>query len=315
MRKSLVSLLISLIAAFSLMTASVRADDPKTLGVVALIANDALNIAVIGGVTKAAEAAGWQVRVVDTQASADQANAAMSTFVVQGVDAIFVLAFASSAIGGGLEAAREAGIPVATWGGEIVPGIVVTTSGMTVGEDSVNFLLEQVGDTADILAMTFHPGKLCVDRGLAFEQGVAGKDGLNITYNEVTVPGQVQNGNALAQPWLVAHPPGGDRPLAIWACWDEPMQGAVAALRQAARDDVVTVAINGSPQALQLVKDGDMTATVWQPAFAEGEAVFQAILDSIEAGDSWEPQVIEIPGVVVSAETIDKFLEENPDAL
>ena len=315
MRKSLVSLLISLIAAFSLMTASVRADDPKTLGVVALIANDALNIAVIGGVTKAAEAAGWQVRVVDTQASADQANAAMSTFVVQGVDAIFVLAFASSAIGGGLEAAREAGIPVATWGGEIVPGIVVTTSGMTVGEDSVNFLLEQVGDTADILAMTFHPGKLCVDRGLAFEQGVAGKDGLNITYNEVTVPGQVQNGNALAQPWLVAHPPGGDRPLAIWACWDEPMQGAVAALRQAARDDVVTVAINGSPQALQLVKDGDMTATVWQPAFAEGEAVFQAILDSIEAGYYWEPQVIEIPGVVVSAETIDKFLEENPDAL
>ncbi len=39
-----------------------------------------------------------------------------------------------------------------------------------------------------------------------------------------------------------------------------------------------------------------MTATVWQPAYAEGKAMFQAILDSIAAGkilaaqdhcDSW----------------------------
>jgi ribose transport system substrate-binding protein len=316
MKRSLVSLLVALAAAVSLVFGGLaHSQEPKTLGVVALIANDALNIAVIGGVTKAAEAAGWQVKVVDTQASADQANAAMKTFAVQRVDAIFVLAFASSSIGAGLEAAKDAGIPVATWGGEIVPGIVVTTSGFTVGEDSVKFLLDKVGATADILAMTFHPGKLCVDRGLAFEKGVAGKPGLDITYNEVTVPGQVQNGNALASPWLVAHPTGGDKPLAIWACWDELMQGAVAALRQAGRNDVVTVAINGSPQALQLVKDGDMTATVWQPAYAEGEAVFQAILDSIAAGSSWQPKVIEIPGVVVSAGTIDQFLKDHPDAL
>ena len=90
----------------------------------------------------------------------------------------------------------------------------------------------------------------------AFDQGVAGKSGLNITYSEVTVPGQVQNGNAMATSWLTAHPAGGSKPLAIWSCWDEPMQGAVAALRQAGRTDVVTVSINGSPQGVQLVKDG-----------------------------------------------------------
>ena len=148
--------------------------------------------------------------------------------------------------------------------------------------------------------MTFHPGKLCIDRGDAFDAAVKGKAGLNITYNEVTVPGQVQNGNAIAQPWLTAHPAGGKKPLAIWACWDEPMQGAVAALRQAGRDDVTTVAINGSPQAMQLVKDGDMTATVWQPAYQEGKAMFQAILDSIAAGKSWQPKTIAIPGIVVT---------------
>ena len=77
------------------------AADAKTLGIVALLANDALNIDVIGGATEAAKAAGWDVKVIDTQASADKANAAMNTFAVEHVDAIFVLAFASSSIGSG----------------------------------------------------------------------------------------------------------------------------------------------------------------------------------------------------------------------
>jgi ribose transport system substrate-binding protein len=299
-------------SAAMLVTAGLAAAEAKTLGIVALLANDALNIDVIGGATKAATAAGWDVKVIDTQASADQANAAMSSFAVQKVDAIFVLAFASSSIGAGLEAAKAAGIPVATWGGEIVDGIVVTTSGKTVGDDSIKYLLSQVGDNAEILALTFHPGKLCIDRGAAFDEGVAGKAGIHVTYHEVVVPGQVQDGNAAAASWLTANPAGGAKKLAIWSCWDEPTQGAVAALRQAGRTDITSVSINGSPQGIQLVKDGDMTATVWQPAFAEGEAVFQAILDSIAAGKDWKPKTIEIPGVVVSKDNVDKFLAEHP---
>ena len=288
------------------------AANAKTLGIVALLANDALNIDVIGGATEAAKAAGWDVKVIDTQASADKANAAMNTFAVEHVDAIFVLAFASSSIGSGLEAARQAHIPVATWGGELVPGIVVTTSGRQVGDDSAKFLLSKVGDTADILALTFHPGKLCIDRGVAFEEAVKGKPDIHVTYSEITVPGQVQNGNALTQAWLTNHPEGGARKLGIWSCWDEPMTGAVAALRQAGRTDVVTSSVNGSPQAVQMVKDGDMTATTWQPAYEEGKQVFKAILDSIAAGDSWKPKVITIPGIVVSADNVNQFMKDHP---
>jgi ABC-type sugar transport system substrate-binding protein len=299
-------------AALALAMSASSAAYAKTLGIVALLANDALNIDVINGATESAKAAGWDVKVIDTQASADQANAAMSTFAVQHVDAIFVLAFASSSIGSGLEAARQAHIPVATWGGELVPGIVVTTSGGQVGDDSIKYLLDKVGDKADILALTFHPGKLCIDRGVAFDNGVKGKSDIKVTYSEITVPGQVQSGNAYAAAWLASHPEGGDRKLGIWSCWDEPMTGAVAALRQAGRTDVVTVSINGSPQALQQVKDGDMTATTWQPAFEEGKQVFQAILDAQAAGDAWKPKVISIPGVVVSKDNIDQFMKEHP---
>ena len=304
--------LILAAAAMACVLSASAVANAKTLGIVALLANDALNIDVIGGATEAAKAAGWDVKVIDTQASADKANAAMNTFVVEHVDAIFVLAFASSSIGSGLDAARQAHIPVATWGGELVPGIVVTTSGRQVGDDSAKFLLSKVGDTADILALTFHPGKLCIDRGVAFEEAVKGKPDIHVTYSEITVPGQVQNGNALTQAWLTNHPSGGARKLGIWSCWDEPMTGAVAALRQAGRTDVVTSSVNGSPQAVQMVKDGDMTATTWQPAYEEGKQVFQAILDSIAAGDSWKPKVITIPGIVVSADNVDQFMKDHP---
>ncbi|MGE3832403.1 MAG: sugar ABC transporter substrate-binding protein, partial [Parvibaculaceae bacterium] len=135
MKRILIVALSLVVTAWTIFSTGAEAQDKtKTLGIVALLANDALNIAVINGATEEAKAAGWEVKVIDTQANADQANAAMNSFVVQKVDAIFVLAFASSSIGSGLAAANSAGIPVATWGGEIVPGIVVTTSGLTVGE-------------------------------------------------------------------------------------------------------------------------------------------------------------------------------------
>jgi ABC-type sugar transport system substrate-binding protein len=310
-RNEMRKLLLATAAVAGMLSVSAAAE-AKTLGIVALLANDALNIDVIGGATEAAKAAGWEVKVIDTQASADKANAAMNTLAVEHVDAIFVLAFASSSIGSGLDAARQAHIPVATWGGELVPGIVVTTSGQQVGDDSAKFLLDKVGDKADILALTFHPGKLCIDRGVAFENAVKDKPDVKVTYSEVVVPGQVQSGNALAQAWLTTHPGEEGRKLGIWSCWDEPTTGAVAALRQAGRSDVVISSINGSPQAVQMVKDGDMTATTWQPAHEEGKQVFQAIIDSIAAGDSWKPKVITIPGVVVNADNVDQFMKDHP---
>ena len=303
------------LAASAALISTVAGVEAKTLGIVALIANDALNVAVIAGATDAAKAAGWDVKVVDTQASADQANAGMSSFAVQKVDAIMVLAFASSSIGSGLAAANAAGIPVASWGGEIVPGIVVTTSGQTVGEDSAKYLLGKVGDNADILAMTFHPGKLCIDRGDAFDAAVKGKAGLNDHLQRSDRAGSGAERQRHRPAWLTAHPAGGKKPLAIWACWDEPMQGAVAALRQAGRDDVTTVAINGSPQALQLVKDGDMTATVWQPAYAGGQSHVPGDPRLDRGRKILEPKTIAIPGVVVTKDNVDKFLADHPNGL
>ena len=44
-------------------------------------------------------------------------------------------------------------------------------------------------------------------------------------------------------------------------------------------------------------------------------SAFAAILDSIKAGKSWQPKTIEIPGVVVTKDNVDKFLADHPNGL
>ena len=288
-------------------------DETKTLGVVAYIGNNAINQQAIRGATEVAEANGWEVKVTDTQGNADQANAAMSSYATQGVDGIFVLVFPSTAIGSGLEAAKAAGVPVISWGGGLADGIVATTSNEAVGAASAQALVEAMGDTGDVLALTFHPGKLCLDHQIEFDAAVA-ETNLEITYNEVVVPGQQQSATNFTQAWLVSHP-AGEGNYGIWTCWDEPMEGIVAALKQAGRTDVKTFSTNGSAPGILDVQAGEVTSVVWQPSELEGAALMEALLEAIEAGDSWEQETIKIDGVVVDATNVEEFIAENPDAV
>jgi ribose transport system substrate-binding protein len=289
-------------------------DGKKTIGVVALVATDALNAAVIKGVTTVAEENGWDVHVTDTNGSVEAANSAMIRYsTTQKMDAIAVMAFQTPALQAGLQAA-QAQIPVVSWGGELGAGIIATTSARQVGQDSIDALLEDFGEEGAILALTYHTGVLCLYRGYAFDDTVAPLTSLDITRNEVAIPGQVEDGTRYTSAWLASNPQGSG-PLAIWGAWDEPAIGAVAALQQAGRDDVWVYSINGGPQALQAVKDGTIRQVVWQDGEQEGELMMQAAIDYLDDPAGWEQQSFDVPGVVVTADNIDQFLADHPTAL
>jgi ribose transport system substrate-binding protein len=287
----------------------------KKLGIVALVATDALNAAVIKGATEEAKKAGWDVTVTDTQGSPDKANAAMTTFsTTQKVDAILVCAFASSAIGAGLASARAAKVPVVSWGGELTNGIVATTSARKVGQDSVDAMLKDFGSSGSVLALTYHTGVLCLFRGMAFDETINKSPGVKVTRNEVAIPGQVQDGTKFTTAWLASHPSGSGK-LAIWGSWDEPEMGAIAALKQAGRKDIKTYSINGSPQALKAVQDGSMTQIIWQDGYTEGKDLFDGAAGALKAGKSWQPKTIDVPGVLVTKDTLPQFLKDHPGAM
>ncbi|MDF1567724.1 MAG: sugar ABC transporter substrate-binding protein [Spirochaetaceae bacterium] len=309
----IVVLMVAGVASFANGSADM-ADDTFTLGMVSITVNDSSNARFINGATAAAEELGWETIVIDAHGSADEANAAFQNLALRGVDAIIDLVFPVSSLGAGLKAAEEAGIVVGTWGGGL-GGIVAATNGTggIQAKPIVEQMVADMGGKGSILALTYHAGQVAREREQVLDDIVSQYPDITVTRNEVRIPGYIQDGAEFASAWLAAHPKNSE-PLAIWGSWDDPALGAISTMKQQDRDDVLVYGQNGNIDAIVAVKDGWMTATAWAPVEEEGRVMVETLADAIEAGDSWTPKAVEVPVVVVNAQTIDAFLEENPDA-
>jgi ribose transport system substrate-binding protein len=260
----------------------------KTVGIVDLVQSDPLNVEVIKGVTDAAKAKGWKVLVYDANGSADAANAAFKRYASQKVDMILDLAFPVTSVRAGLAAARGAKIPVGGWGSGLAPGILMTTVD-DVGQPSANAVLNAMGGKSgkgSVLALFYTGGQVCRERQAVFVKTMKKAPGVKVQIQNLTLPGEQQEGTNYTNAWLAQHPRGSGN-LAVWGCWDSPMYGAVAALRQQTRSDVKSFSINGSPQAIQLVKSGALSNEVWENGYQEGRVVFNTTLAGINAGKAW----------------------------
>jgi ribose transport system substrate-binding protein len=193
-------------------------------------------------------------------------------------------------LGSGLAAAKDAGIPVASWGGGAGEGIVFDTV-TPLGGPSAETMVADMGGSGSVLALTFHGGQLCIDREAALDKVVADHPGITVTKEEVTIPGFVQDGAKYANSWLGSHPAGSES-LAIWGCWDDPALGAISSLKQQNRTDVLTYGVQGSKTAIAGIIDGSLTATAFEDGYNEGKVMFETLLEAIAAGPSWEPKII-----------------------
>jgi ribose transport system substrate-binding protein len=282
----------------------------KTVGIVDLVQSDPLNVEVIKGVTDAAKAKGWKVLVYDANGNADAANAAFKRYASQKVDMILDLAFPVTSVRAGLAAARAAKIPVGGWGSGHAPGILMTTVD-DVGQPSVNAVMKAMGGPkgkGSVLALFYTGGQVCRERQAVFVKTMKKAPGVKVQIQNLTLPGEQQEGTNYTNAWLAQHPRGSGN-LAVWGCWDSPMYGAVAALRQQSRTDVKSFSINGSPQAIQLVKSGALTNEVWENGYQEGRVVFNTTFAGIKAGKAWKSKTLRVPGIVVTKSNIDAFLK------
>lgn len=287
----------------------------KVVGIVSITANEAGNALAIRGATDAAEKAGWTVKVVDAQGDAAKANAAMSSFANQKVGMIFNLVFPANSIATGLAAAKSAGIPVASWGGGSGPGVVMWTGdGGPYATLSATQMAKDMDGKGSVLSLNYHGGQVCIDREKAFDAVMAQYPDIKVHKEEVNIPGFLQDAAKFTTAWLSSHPKGAEN-LAIWGCWDDPTLGAISALKQAGRTDVMTYGNAGSITGITAVKDGSMTATAYEEGFKEGQAMFTTTLEAIAAGDSWTPKNVNVPGVVVTKDNVDEFMKSHQDVL
>jgi ribose transport system substrate-binding protein len=304
-----------LAAALALGASVATAADKPLIGIVSIAATEANNVRYIKGAEKAAGELGWEVSVIDAAGSADQANAGIQNFVQRGAHAIIDMVFPFSSIGAGLDAAKSADIPVVTWGGGLGSTVAATNgSGGPMAIPVVELMVKEMGGKGSILALTYRTGEVCRNREVVMDEILAKNPEIQVTKNEVRIPGYFEDGAQYANAWLTSHPAGAE-PLAIWGCWDDPSIGAIGSLRAQGRDDVKVYGINGNAQALENIRNGHMTATAWQDSFTEGYNMVKMLDEIKKAGAGWQAKAAEVPAVLVTKETVEQFVKDHPDAL
>lgn len=304
-----------LVAAATATALPADAQEKPLIGLVSIAATEANNVRYINGATKAAEEMGWEVSVVDAAGSADQANAAIQNFAQRGAHAIVDLVFPASSIGAGLDAAKQANIPVVTWGGGLGLSVAATNgSGAPIAEPVIAKMIEDLGGKGELLALTYRTGEVCRNREALLDEMLEPYPDIKVTKNEVRIPGYFEDGAQYANAWLASHPPG-DEKLAIWGCWDDPAIGAIGSLRSQGRTDVLVYGVNGNAQAIENIKNGHMTATAWEDSFTEGYEMVKLIAEIKKAGADWQPKAAEVPAVLITRETVEDFLKQHPEAV
>ena len=295
---------------------SVLADEEKVdIAVVSISAADSNNVRYIKGLEDGAEQYGYEVSVLDADGSTDKANSAFANFVSRGADVIVDMVFPATSIATGLKSAEDAGIPVVTWGGGMADGVWYTNgSGGPTATDVIKKMIEDMDGEGELLALTYHEGQVARDREAILDELLSDYPDIEVTKNEVNIPGTLQNAMEYANAWLASRPADGTN-YAVWGSWDDPALGAISTLKQMGRTDVKVYGQNGNADALQAILDGTMTATSWQSGYDEGIAAMEAIHEILEKGEEFEKTEEVVPVVVVTADNIEKFIEEHPETM
>ena len=267
--------------------------DRKIIGVSMLTLDIPFHRELRAGVERAAGQAGLDVVVTDSHCRAsDQATHVAAHVAARDVDALLVTPCDPVAVGGAIEQANRAALPVftvdiASAGGR---GKVVTH----VGSDNVEggrmagkLMVEALGGRGTVL-MVMNPGiASMLDRIRGFREVMAASRGV-LVIGEIPVFGRPREESAT----LIGEMLGRAPVNGIFCCNDEFAMGAVAAVEAAHRAGKVTiVGFDGTDEARQAIRAGRIHADVVQQPGRMAELAVGAIRDHL-AGEPVPPRIV-----------------------
>lgn len=288
------------------------ADSPGTVGIVQFDTTAAIDSLFASGAKTALEGQGYKVLTQDPKGDPGQANSICAQYVTRQVSALVVTTFALDQMAQCMSQAAAAKIPVFFIGSPLLKGMagsVDVTSPAPVND----LFLKYVADNkiTDVLTLDYTPGTPCRVRA-AYRDKQLSTMNVKVSKHEFPIPGQVVDAQSATAAWLAAHPAGSGK-LAIWACFTDPTSGAVAAIKQAGRTDSIPIYTwDFNKTILEPLKSGQVAATLSLDGNAVGAQVAKLVEENRKGG---KPQGVAAANTVLTADSITKYLTDNPDAL
>ncbi|NLY77426.1 MAG: sugar ABC transporter substrate-binding protein [Tissierellia bacterium] len=313
MKKLLVFLLVAMLAITGCsQDSSTGSDDGEiTIGYAINNMNDTFQTYIFDAAKAKAEEYGYKIEIQDSQEDVVRQQDQVKAMIEQGVDALIVVPVDTSAMEPITNAAVEAGIPLVyvnrnPFGeGEVPDGVYyVGSQEIIAGELQAEYLVEIMGEEGGVaILMGILSNEGAVKRTEGNENILSKYPGIEILAKE-SGNWQKDQGMNITENWITAY---GDKLKAILSNNDEMAIGAINALEAAGRDDVIVMGVDAIPDAVQLVSEGKLAATVLQDANGQGEGAVN-VVHKVLQGETPE-KVTWIEFKLVTKDNVEEYMK------
>ncbi|HEY6870835.1 MAG TPA: substrate-binding domain-containing protein, partial [Novosphingobium sp.] len=230
---------------------------------------------------------GVDLMIVDAQSNSAKQTADVETAVATGTRGVIIAPNDVNALTPAVDYVLKAGVPIATVDRKVdqasrpVPHF--GADNVAGGRLMAQFVVQRFPQGAKIVLLTGSPGSSsAIDRSTGIHAVLDQAGPAYRILAEQTARWQRDQGLTVTQNILTAL--GGDRPDALIAEDDDMAMGAVEALRQAGIKGVTVIGFNATPEALKLVRAGEMAATVEQSPSRQIRIALDQVVANIRRG-------------------------------
>jgi inositol transport system substrate-binding protein len=229
----------------------------------------------------------------------------IDNLIAQKVNAIVVVPVDFEGIVPGVEKANEAGIPVIALGIQSAGGksTFVGSKNIDAGRMQGEFMKDKLPKDAKILYLQGTPGLYhSQERLKGFEEALQRPDvtilaNLSGNYDRA-------EGMKVTEDWIQSFPEFD----AIIAANDQMALGALQALQAADRlKGVMISGVDGTKDALNAIKAGEMSQSIFQNAAGQAEAAFE-VVETIKKGEEPPAEKL-VPFESITAENVDQYMK------
>ncbi|HEV7847993.1 MAG TPA: substrate-binding domain-containing protein [Mycetocola sp.] len=267
------------------------------------------------GVKAAAEENGATVVVADQKSSQQEQVSGSLDLINQGISALIVTPVQPSALPATIDAAHDAQIPVVI--GDIGTAgdydAYVLSNNYNGGEQAAQYLVDLAGTSTEskkVGVIELHAGSVVGEERVDGFKDALAKDTRFEIVASLSGEDTVDGGYAAAQDMLSANP---DLDI-IYAANDASAVGAQRALETAGKsvaDGFTLIGFDGNDDALGLIEDGLMSATIAQDPYGQGEAAVKTALALLDGKDpefsDADTKTVFFPVTVVTKDTVAEF--------
>jgi len=282
-------------------------DNSVTIGV-AFPNSDTFLSRVQDGMKARATELGVTVNIVDAKDDAATQLSQVENFVTQGVSAIIVVPYDTTAAQPLADAAKAANIPIVFVNrNPSIAGIpYVGSASLVAGTLEMTELAKLAGGVGNVVILE---GQVSNEAAVLRTQGcndvVAQNPGMTVVATQAGDWDRAK-GQTITENWIQS----GTTFSVVCANNDEMALGAINALKEAnLLDSVFVGGVDATSEALAAMQAGDLEVTVFQDAKGQGAGGVEAALDLVQG--KFVPELVDIPYQLVTPANIQDFLGAN----